>query len=289
MGRSGKRASTAAASGQPGATIETDPRLRSSELHADIARLRAQFALSWPRELEVLLRLGLSDGGSILDLGCGPGFVTEDLLKLFHASTVVAVDLDPAMTQLVEARLGSQAAGRLAVIKGSALNIDLEAGCIDFALARFVMQHLAAPDLAVAEMLRLLRPGGRFAVIDVDEAIGGIVDPPIPGLQVLGPKVAQLQANRGGNRFVGRKLWHLLQQAGFIQLSVDPILVHSDEIGIEPLLPQFDPERFQRFVAVDGLSEEDVERYRDDLARFLASPRPYIAHLLLVVSGRKPA
>src|SRR5690242_9541738 len=103
-----------------------DPRLRSSALHADVERLRAQVALSWPRELEVLSRLGLADGARILDLGCGPGFITEELLKVFPASTVVAVDLDPAMSGLVADRVGPQGAGRLAVISSSALYIDLE-------------------------------------------------------------------------------------------------------------------------------------------------------------------
>lgn len=236
----------------------------------------------------MLWRLGLTDGMCVLDFGCGPGFVTEELLKALPASTVVAVDLDPAMSALVEARLAAQGAGRLAVINSSGLNVELEDGCIDFALARFLFQHLAAPDFAAAEVFGLLRPGGRLAIIDIDEAIGGIVDPPIPGLQVLGAKVAQLQANRGGNRFVGRRLWSLLEQAGFENLSVEPILIHSEEIGIEPFLPQFDPDRYRRFVAVDGLTEDDLQRYRDDLARFFASPRAFIAHLLLMASGQKP-
>ncbi len=236
----------------------------------------------------MLSRLGLADGACILDLGCGPGFVTEALLSEFPASTVVAVDLDQTMSDLVTARLGGQNAGRLAVINSSALHVDLEDECIDFALARFVFQHLAAPDLAAAEVFRLVRPDGRFAVVEVDEAIGGIVDPAMPALQAIGPKIAQVQANRGGNRFVGRRLWPLLEQAGFEELSVDPILIHSDEIGLEPFLPQLDPERYRPFVALDGLTEQDLQRYREDFERFLSAPHPYVAHLLLIVSGRKP-
>jgi SAM-dependent methyltransferase len=266
----------------------TDPRLRSSALYADVGRLHAQVALSWPHELEVLSRLGLTDGDCILDLGCGPGFVTEKLLGLFPTSTVLAIDLDPEMSALVSGRVGPQAAGRLSVLNSSALSIDLEDACVDFVFARFVFQHLVASDLAATEAFRLLRPGGRLAILDVDEAISGIVDPPIPALAIVGSKVARLQANRGGNRYVGRRLWTLLADAGFGNMRVDPILIHSDEVGIEPFLPQFDPERYGRFVETDGLTEADVQQYRDDFARFLASPHPYIAQLLLIVSGQKP-
>lgn len=267
---------------------DLDPRLRSSRLYADEERLRKQVALSWPREAEVLVRLGLADGMCLLDAGCGPGFVAEELLRLLPASPVVALDLDATMTSLAEARLGQQAAGRLIVLTGSALNIDLDDDSFDFAIARFLFQHLAAPDLAASELHRLLRPGGQLAVIEIDDAIAGIVDPPMPAMGALGAKVGQLQAALGGNRYVGRILWRLLQQAGFENLAVTPVLIHSDDAGLEAFLPQYDPERFRPFIAPGGLTHEEWEAYRADFARFLSAPDRYIAHLLLVVSGRKP-
>ena len=268
---------------------DTDPRLRSSRMHADVDRLRQQVALSWEREAAILERLGLGGAGRVLDLGSGPGFVAEALLHMLPESVVVAVDLDPEMAAAVSSRLAAAAGDRLLVLNNSALNIDLPDECMDFVLARYVFQHLAAPDLAASEVHRVLCAGGRLAVVDIDDAIGGIVDPPIPGLEVIGPKVAQLQAARGGNRYVGRKLWKLLREAGFENLAIDPILIHSDEVGIEPFLPQFDPERYRPFIGSGGISEQEWEAYRTDLERFLALPERFIAHLLLVVSGQKPA
>ncbi len=266
---------------------DVDRRLRSAQLFADVQLLREQVALSWAREAEVLSRLGLTDGMDVLDLGCGPGFVTEELLRAFPASRVVAVDLDAAMASHTAARLGPDAPDRLTVLTSSAINLDLDDECLDFALARLLFQHLASPELAVREVHRLLRPGGAFAIIDIDDAVGGIVDPPIPSLATFSTKVAQLQANRGGNRYVGRLLWRLLQQAGFESLAVTPILLHSDDLGIDPFLAQLHPNRYRQFIAAGGLTSQEWDTFREDFERFAAAPKRYIAHLLLVVSGRK--
>ncbi|MHB8620432.1 MAG: hypothetical protein ACYDAG_12810 [Chloroflexota bacterium] len=49
-----------------------DPRLASAHLHSGMERLEAQARLSWEREAEVLVRRGLRDGTSILEVGSGP-------------------------------------------------------------------------------------------------------------------------------------------------------------------------------------------------------------------------
>ncbi len=261
-----------------------DSRLRSSELHADPERLRKQFDLSWPKERELLERLGLAGGMTVLDAGCGPGFLAETLLQLLPNSQIVAVDLDPDMTSLLRARVQSP---RLMVVDAAAPCIDLPDECVDFAIARFLFQHLAGPGLAVSELHRLLRRDGRLAVVDVDDSLAAILDPAFPSFSVLGQKVAQLQSWRAGDRTVGRKLWRLLREASFEDLRLDTIAIHTDELGIEPFLPQLDPERYRPFIADGGLTQAEWEAYRDDLERFLASPAPYLLQLLFVVSGRK--
>jgi len=270
------------------ADARIDVRLRSSQLHANVERLRKQVELTWPRELQVIVRLGLADGMCVLDIGSGPGYVTEALLELLPNSPVVAVDLDPDMTAMAATRLGAIGGDRFLGLTNSALDLDLPDNCIDFAISRYLFQHLPAPDLALTEIHRVLRPGGRLAIVDIDDALGGIVDPPIPSLAIVGEKVAQLQAQRGGNRYVGRTLWKLLAATGFEGLSIDTVVVHSDQVGVTPFIPQFDPDRYLPFVTTGGLTREEWENYRADFQRFLAAPHPFILHLLLVVSGRKP-
>ena len=62
---------------------------------AELVRLEAQAAHVWPREAEVLERQGLRPDARVLEVGCGPGFVTERLLTLVPQGSVTGIDNDP--------------------------------------------------------------------------------------------------------------------------------------------------------------------------------------------------
>jgi ubiquinone/menaquinone biosynthesis C-methylase UbiE len=269
--------------------VVTDPRLASSLLHADIERLRAQATLSWPREARALAQLGMCDSASILEVGCGPGFVTEALLTDLPHSAVTAVDLDPAMCAHTRWRLADHLGTRLRVVETSILLTDLPADSFDFALARFVFQHLTAPDMAVSEIRRLLKPGGRIAILDVDDDLGGVVAPRLPALEVVAQRVHRAQAGNAGDRQVGRKLWRLLAEAGFTELELTVVAVHSDELGLAPFLPQFHPDRYRPLMQVNGLTQAEWESYRNGYEELLSAPDAFILQLILLATGRKPA
>ena len=266
----------------------SDPRLASAHLHADVERLRAQALLSWPKEAQALERLGLRDGMSVLEVGSGPGFVTEAVLRALPRARVTAVELDPGMNHLATTHLANYLGTRCEIIQASILGSDLPDDAFDFAICRYVFQHLVAPLLAAREILRLLKPGGAIAILDIDDEMGGLVTPFLPELAFVGQKVRQVQAARAGDRQIGRKLWRLLAQAGFEDLALDVVAFHSDELGVEPFLPQIHPDRFRPFVMPGGLAEEDWQRYRAAYDSFLAGPRPFILQLIMLVSGKKP-
>jgi len=108
--------------------------------------------------------------------------VTERLLASAPQGTVCAVELDPAMASLVRERLHGLLGSRLTVIDASASLLPLPDDAFDLTLARFVFQHLAAPDLATAELFRMLKPGGRIAIIDADDGFGGVRVPSVPAI-----------------------------------------------------------------------------------------------------------
>ncbi len=203
-------------------------------LDRETHRLRAQARLAWPQEAPILLRFGLQDGMVVLDLGCGPGSLTEQLLALLPHSQIIALDNEPALLERARQLVPNAPPERLQFVEASIMETGLPEHSVDFALARFVFQHLNDPVGAAREVRRVLKPGGRLALIEVDEgAFPVLFDPPLPLLSSFMQKSAQAQAERGGNRSIGRRLWRVLRAAGFEELQLDAFVAHSDMLGLD--------------------------------------------------------
>lgn len=116
----------------------------------------------------LLRRLGADlDGKQVLEVGCGPGVGTDLLLTTFGAQRVQAIDLDPDMVLRARRRLARFSAPRVNVAQGDALALPAADGSVD-AVAEFAIFH-HVPDwrAAVAEVVRVLRPGGLFVYAEV--------------------------------------------------------------------------------------------------------------------------
>ncbi len=74
-------------------------------VEAEIDRLKAQVEMSWEKEFRNLKWLGLSNGMKILEVGCGPGFVTEKLAEGLPQSNISALDIDKNLLATAEQRL----------------------------------------------------------------------------------------------------------------------------------------------------------------------------------------
>ena len=118
-------------------------------------------------EVPLLLRLGgpLPAGARVVELGCGSGFGTELVLRRFGAARVDAVDLDPAMIARARRRLAPYG-DRVRLAEGSATDLrsalDAADSSYDAVFDFAIVHHIPDWRAAVAEVARVLRPGGRF-------------------------------------------------------------------------------------------------------------------------------
>ena len=105
---------------------------------------------------------------TVLDVGCGPGALTAELLRrLGAASTVYAVD--PSESFVTAARLRFSAA---TVAQASAEDLPFDDGMFDASLAQLVVHFMSDPVLGLREVRRVTRPGGVIAACVWDHAGG---------------------------------------------------------------------------------------------------------------------
>jgi ubiquinone/menaquinone biosynthesis C-methylase UbiE len=258
------------------------------DAQAEIQRLASQARSGWDKESRTLSWFGLKDGMSVLELGSGPGFVTEQLLALLPTSSITCLEIDRTLLTQAEHYLHDKATHRVHFVEGSVMDTRLASNQFDFAYARLLFQHLPDPIGAAQEIWRVLKPGGRLAIYDIDDGLFGLFQPPIPEFAIVLEKFGQAQAARGGNRHIGRSLSGMLKAAGFGNLDLEVLASHSETIGVEPFLQHIDPDRLRWLVSRDLLSEQDLERFRVALTRFLASPDRYTLWLSLMICGEKP-
>jgi len=111
--------------------------------------------------------LGAAPGERILDVGCGPGFYVAELLgEVLPGGQVVGVDASPAMLAISARRCAGQRGAGFAAADVGALPVT-EAS-FDAALCVQVLEYVTDVAAALAGLHRVLRPGGRLVVWDVD-------------------------------------------------------------------------------------------------------------------------
>lgn len=101
--------------------------------------------------------LGSEAPGTVLDVGCGTGNLSVEVVSRWPQTEVVAVDPSPPFVAAARERL---APGRSRVLVGSAMELPEAAASVDAALAMLVLNFLPDPAVGVAEMRRVTRPGG---------------------------------------------------------------------------------------------------------------------------------
>jgi SAM-dependent methyltransferase len=93
----------------------------------------------------------------VLEVGCGPGELAARIKDELGAD-VVAVDISPRMVELAHGR-GIDAR------VGDVQELPFAAGSFDCAVAAWMLYHVPHPDRALAELARVLEPGGRLVAV----------------------------------------------------------------------------------------------------------------------------
>lgn len=253
-------------------------------------RLRSQTDELHEHAVALLDRVRVQPGWRALDLACGPRGTLELLAdRVGPDGDVLGVDINPI--HVAQARELVQARGlpNVRVARADARATGLSAGSFDLAYARLLLVNIPDPESVVAEMTRLVRPGGWIACEEADgEAM--LCYPPHAAYDQLTATFRELYARFGANVFIGRRLRHLLHDAGLVDIGVEaradvPPPGHPRRAIIVDLL-----QAMRSKVIASGLLTAEEHDHLDREARaHLADPDTVILpHLSFLAWGRVP-
>jgi SAM-dependent methyltransferase len=231
----------------------------------------------------------LQGAKSILSVGCGPAVFLREMAEIDTNAEFVGVDLSEERIHDGEARLRGVPNARVQI--GNAQALPFESGSFDFVFCRFLMEYLPDKQLALREMVRVCRDGGKILLQDLD---GQLVwhSPEDPELQQTIERVVGRLASTGFDPFVGRKLFNLCFEAGLAEINVqiDPYHLYAGPIVEE----QLDLWRTKLEIAKPQLNkalggDEAVVKFSDRFLAYLRRPDTLTYPCLFTVLGTKPA
>ena len=252
----------------------------------EIQRYRFMAQAAREREAHWWQLAGITQGASVLDLGCGPGLVALEIAEVVGAGgRVVGVDREADAVATARALLDEAGHPQVGVQRAEAWDTGLEPGTFDVVCLRHVLAHNTAEEVSrILEHVRvLLRPGGCCYVAESDLTAGRI-DPPVADLVDLTDRYITYLRSVGRNPATGPTMGSTLIGAGFELVGRDAQYVMPPRgRGVRP------PSWAAREAMVDAgiASTDDVERWdralTDDLDNVVNT---FIAAHLII--GRTP-
>lgn len=142
----------------------------------------------------------------VLDLGCGAGHVSFALAP--HARAVTAYDIAPQMLATVASAAHERDLANIATEQGAAEKLPFDDHAFDWVVSRFSAHHWHDVPRALAEVRRVLKPGGRVIFVDVAGADHPLLDTHLQAAELLrdGSHIRNYRADEWVALFVGAGL-----------------------------------------------------------------------------------
>jgi demethylmenaquinone methyltransferase/2-methoxy-6-polyprenyl-1,4-benzoquinol methylase len=134
---------------------------QSAQYYDWVNRLFSLGSGAWYRRF-CLRRAGVRPGVKLADIAVGTGLLAREAVALTgDRAAVIGIDISEAMLAIAVKNLG------IPLIQATAEAIPLAAGTMDFVTMGYALRHVADLEMALAEAIRILRPGGVIVLLEV--------------------------------------------------------------------------------------------------------------------------
>ena len=158
----------------------------------------------------------LDPGMRILDVGCGPGTITAGLARRVGPDgRVDAVDVEESQVEATRAEAARRGIGNVHARSGNATELPFEDGAFDVVHCHNVLVHVPSPETAVAEAMRVLKPGGLLSVREIDCERSFFHPDPGGELAMAWETLTATLMHDDKHPLVGRELGRLTGEEGF--------------------------------------------------------------------------
>lgn len=271
------------------------PELQSTDTYlidsdAEMLRLERQAAIYGTAD--DLAHLALRPAERVLDAGCGSGQITRTIAAAVPQGQITGIDREPRYIDYARRRAHAERMSNIAFVEGNLMALPFEDGSFDVVWSKHVLQWIAQPAKALAEFVRVARPGGRVIAANFD----GFLLQHFPEDPVVQANTQRwfdaAKAEMGFDNWIGRKLPSLFLGAGLTDIRVDTIPdkafsgLGGDAERSWNMDVQWNATRAFS-TRVFGSEEAAREAQRRFLERF-ADPAVYFHCTMFYVEGRVP-
>jgi ubiquinone/menaquinone biosynthesis C-methylase UbiE len=226
-------------------------------------------------------------GADVLSVGCGPGVILSAVTALQPSVTGTGIDISSdRVREAVERNRGNS---QVEFVCGDAQAMQFPSDSFDLVYTRMLLQYLREKEKAVAEMVRVCKPGGTVLLQDLDGQLLWHY-PEDPVLQRGIEKVVAALAATGFDPFVGRKLYWLAHRAGLRRVDVQVESYHLIAGAAEPrIFKQWELKldiakaHMVKVFGSKGEAEDHVKRFLEYLLR----PDTLTYSTVFTVTGEK--
>jgi ubiquinone/menaquinone biosynthesis C-methylase UbiE len=218
-------------------------------------------------------------GETAVDVGSGAGAQVRRYAELVgEAGRAVGVEPHDGLRAVaVERAEGTRAT----YVVGEATALPFEDGTVDVLSCERVFQHLHDPDGAVAEIARVLKPGGRVVLIDSDW--GSMVV--TPGDPDVLRRANDHRFSRTPNPFAGRLFQRQLLRAGLV---VDPDIAATAVVPPGGAMLMLLQAGLTEAVAGGAVTEDEAGQLMADMRAAVATGEAFVGVTMYGVAARKP-
>jgi len=237
--------------------------------------------------------INVQPGMKILDAGCGSGAVTRKLALRAKPAKVTGVDFDPIFIESAKSIAADEGIDNVSYESGNIDDLKYPDESFDLTYCRLVLMHVQDSVKTVEELKRVTRKGGTVAISDQDDG-ALVVYPPLPKLTDVWNRYGQWASTENMDRYIGRKLFSILSQAGLKSIRIFPFPIyrtqeHGEQFRMFASIPVEIMNAKKTELMEQGVfTEEEYDIALEEFEEMVNDPGGFLMSILFLAVGEVP-